>query len=95
MSIWSSINLAHSELWTLGYGAPGDDRSDNLGASWVIGDTFLDLATATPWYGNTGVRLIVRDETDTEACVVVPRATAEALRDALTAWLEETQEFTK
>lgn len=88
MSIWSSVKLASDEVWTVGYGAPGDDRSQNLGASEIGGD--IDIATATPWYDHTAIRLSIGDEMGDEACVVLPRATAEAVRDALTTWLGET-----
>jgi hypothetical protein len=57
VSIWSTI-AAIKPLWTVGYGPPGGDRSSgDLGASQPIDFSDLDIASATPWYGGTGVRL--------------------------------------
>lgn len=97
MSIWSSIKLDSDELWTVAYGPPREDRSEGLGAS-VVAKADLDLATAHAHYGPDGLRLCLEvtqraaDGTDRhdDAWVVLPRQTAAALRDALTAWLDST-----
>lgn len=75
MSIWSTVGGV-DELYEVSYGPLGEPKPK----------TFLDLADAHSWYGDTGLRVTL-DSDDGHACAVLSREQVEKVVGDLQKWL--------
>jgi hypothetical protein len=81
MSIWSSFGGVEG-LYEVASGKLGDPQDPNY--------SYVDLADARSWYGNSAIRIVMETPDEGEVCAVITREQVAKLARDLQDWLTRT-----